>query len=437
MSSGPLRVGVIGTGSLGYHHARLLRDVRGASFRGFFESNADRAGTVSRELGIRAFPTLDALLADVDVVSIAVPTSYHHQVAKAALEAGKHVLIEKPITTTIEEADELLAITQRTGALVQIGHIERFNRAIRAAAPYIDGPLFLDSDRLAPFNPRGADVAVVLDLMIHDIDLLLSLVGSKVRDVSAAGIPVLTPSVDIANARIAFENGAVATITASRVSRDRMRKLRIFQRNGYLSLDLAAGTGELFRMKPGLDLASLAKAAQERIMTDRFRVYTNSDMTGVEWAGALKNVIGIAAGICDGLELGDNAKAAMLTRGLAEIARSGEALGADPATFSGLAGVGDLLTTCFSPHGRNRRLGHRIGRGESLEAALGAGRQVVEGVNTVRALAPLAKSRGWDMPICQGVHDVLFGDISPRHAVENLLLRAPRPEFIPKQGKNA
>ncbi len=182
---------------------------------------------------------------------------------------------------------------------------------------------------------------------------------------------------------------------------------------------------------------SLAKAAQERIMTDRFRVYTNSDMTGVEWAGALKNVIGIAAGICDGLELGDNAKAAMLTRGLAEIARSGEALGADPATFSGLAGVGDLLTTCFSPHGRNRRLGHRIGRGESLEAALGAGRQVVEGVNTVRALAPLAKSRGWDMPICQGVHDVLFGDISPRHAVENLLLRAPRPEFIPKQGKNA
>ena len=184
-------------------------------------------------------------------------------------------------------------------------------------------------------------------------------------------------------------------------------------------------------------LSLLAKAAQERIMTDRFRVYTNSDMTGVEWAGALKNVIGIAAGICDGLELGDNAKAAMLTRGLAEIARSGEALGADPATFSGLAGVRDLLTTCFSPHGRNRRLGHRIGRGESLEAALGAGRQVVEGVNTVRALAPLAKSRGWDMPICQGVHDVLFGDISPRHAVENLLLRAPRPEFIPKQGKNA
>lgn len=179
---------------------------------------------------------------------------------------------------------------------------------------------------------------------------------------------------------------------------------------------------------------ALALSAQERIMTDRFRVYTNADMTGVEWAGALKNVIGIAAGICDGLELGDNAKAAMLTRGLAEIARSGGAMGADQATFSGLAGVGDLLTTCFSPHGRNRRLGRRIGRGETLEAALGTGGQVVEGVNTVRALAPLARSRGWDMPICQGVHDVLFGGKSPRHAVEGLLLRAPRPEFIPKEG---
>ncbi len=262
MSSGPLRVGVIGTGSLGYHHARLLRDIRTASFRGFFESNADRAGTVSRELGIRAFPTLEGLLAEVDVVSIAVPTSYHHEVAKAALEAGKHVLIEKPITTTIEEADELLAIAKRTGALVAIGHIERFNRAIRAALPHVKDPLFIDSDRLAPFNPRGSDVAVVLDLMIHDIDLLLTLTGAKVKDVSAVGIPVLTPSVDIANARITFETGAVATITASRVSKDRMRKLRIFQRNGYLSLDLAAGTGEMYRMRGDVDLATLVKTAQ-------------------------------------------------------------------------------------------------------------------------------------------------------------------------------
>lgn len=259
----PLRIGVVGTGSLGYHHARILSDIKGVAFRGFFESNPDRAGTVSRELGIRAYDSLDALLDDVDAVSIVVPTSYHHAVAMAALAKGKHLLIEKPITVTLEEADELLELAEKNGALVQIGHIERFNRAIRAALPYVDKPLFIDSDRLAPFNPRGSDVAVVLDLMIHDIDLVLTLTGAPVRDVAAAGLPVLTPSIDIADARITFETGAVATITSSRVSKDRMRKLRIFQRNGYLSLDLAAGTGEMYRMREGLDFATLAKQAQQ------------------------------------------------------------------------------------------------------------------------------------------------------------------------------
>ena len=262
MTPTPIKIGVIGAGSLGYHHARLLRDMRRVSFRGFYESNTDRAGVVERELGVRAFPTLESLLADVDAVSIVVPTKAHFAVAKQALEAGKHVLIEKPITSTIEEADALLALAKAKGAMVQIGHIERFNRAIRAALPYVDQPLFIDSDRLAPFNPRGSDVAVVLDLMIHDIDLLLTLTGAKVVSVSAVGIPVLTPSIDIANARIGFASGAVATITASRVSKDRMRKLRIFQRNGYLSLDLAAGTGELYRLRSDVDLASLVQSAQ-------------------------------------------------------------------------------------------------------------------------------------------------------------------------------
>ena len=257
-----LRIGVIGTGSLGYHHARLLRDLPGIVFKGFFEANADRAGTVARELGIRAYESLDALLGDVDAVSIVVPTSKHHEVAMQALRAGKHLLIEKPITVTLAEADELLALAERSGLMVQIGHIERFNRAIRAALPYVDTPLFIDSDRLAPFNPRGSDVAVVLDLMIHDIDLVLTLTGAKVRDVAASGLPVLTPSIDIADARITFENGAVASITSSRVSRERMRKLRIFQKNAYLSLDLAAGNGELYRLRGDVDLAMLAKQAQ-------------------------------------------------------------------------------------------------------------------------------------------------------------------------------
>ena len=260
--SGSIRVGVAGTGSLGYHHARLLRDIAGFTFGGFYEANPERAATVSKELDITAHPTLDALLANVDALSVVTPTKFHHEVAKAALLAGKHLLIEKPITATIEEADELIALAKSNGVMVQIGHIERFNRAIRAALPYVDHPLFIDSDRLAPFNPRGSDVAVVLDLMIHDIDLLLTLTGSKVSGISAAGIPVLTPSIDIANARITFESGAVATITASRVSKDRMRKLRIFQRNGYLSLDLAAGTGEMYRLRTDMDLAALAKSAQ-------------------------------------------------------------------------------------------------------------------------------------------------------------------------------
>jgi predicted dehydrogenase len=260
--SGPLRIGVVGTGSLGYHHARILREVSGVVMKGFFEANAERAGTVTRELGVRAYPTLDALLADVDAVSIVVPTSKHHEVALQALQAGKHLLIEKPITVTLAEADELLALAEQKGLMIQIGHIERFNRAIRAALPYVDTPLFIDSDRLAPFNPRGSDVAVVLDLMIHDIDLVLTLTGAAVKDVSAAGLPVLTPSIDIADARITFESGAVATITASRVSKDRMRKLRIFQRNGYLSLDLASGTGEMYRLRQDVDLVTLAKQAQ-------------------------------------------------------------------------------------------------------------------------------------------------------------------------------
>ena len=255
-----LRIGVVGAGGLGYHHVRILRDVEGAELVGFHEARPERAAAVASELGVRAYPSLEALLDDVDAITVVVPTPAHYEVAKAALERGKHVLIEKPLATTLDEADELLAIARRTGALVQTGHVERFNRAVRAALPHVDAPRFIESDRLAPFNPRGSDVAVVLDLMIHDIDLVRTLVGAHVGDVAAVGVPVLTPFVDIANARLTFASGAVANITSSRVSRERMRKVRIFQRSGYLSLDLAAGGGEFFRMREDVDLAELAKA---------------------------------------------------------------------------------------------------------------------------------------------------------------------------------
>ncbi|MDQ3697871.1 MAG: Gfo/Idh/MocA family oxidoreductase [Gemmatimonadota bacterium] len=261
--SAPLRVGTVGAGSLGYHHIRILRDVPGVAYAGFYERNPQRAAQVARELGVRALESLDALLDEVDALTIVVSTPAHHAMARPALERGRHVLIEKPLAATLEEADDLLDIARQNGVIVQTGHIERFNRAIRAALPHIDEPRFIESDRLAPFNPRGSDVAVVLDLMIHDIDLVHALVGSRVTDVQAVGVSVLTATPDIANARLVFESGAVANITASRVSRERMRKLRIFQRSGYLSLDLARGGGDFYRLRTGIDVAQLAKAPQE------------------------------------------------------------------------------------------------------------------------------------------------------------------------------
>ena len=226
---------------------------------GFHDARPERAQQVASELNVPAFDTVEALVDACDALTIAVPTPAHYAVAKVALEKGRHLLIEKPIATTLAEADELLGIAERTGAIVQTGHVERFNRAVRAALPFVEAPRFIDSDRLAPFNPRGSDVAVVLDLMIHDIDLVLTLVGSHVADVAAVGVPVLTPFVDIANARISFDSGVVANITSSRVSRERMRKVRIFQQSGYISLDLAAGDGEFYRLRGDLDLAQLAK----------------------------------------------------------------------------------------------------------------------------------------------------------------------------------
>ena len=251
--SAPVKVGVVGAGSLGFHHIRILRDIEDARLAGFVEERSDRATQVASELGVKAYADLPSLLDDVDAVTIVVPTPAHFEVARQALERGKHVFIEKPITTTLEQADELLAIAMDAGTIVQIGHVERFNRAVRAALPHVSGARFIESERLATFNPRGSDVAVVLDLMIHDIDLVLTLVGDTTDTITAVGVPVLTPMLDIANARVTFTSGAVANITSSRISRERVRKIRIFQHSGYISLDLAAGTGEFFRLRERFD----------------------------------------------------------------------------------------------------------------------------------------------------------------------------------------
>lgn len=251
---------MVGAGGLGVHHVRILRDLAGDRFAGFTDENPARAAEVASQLGVETFPSLTQLLPLVDALSIVVPTPAHFSVAATALRAGKHVFIEKPFTQTLAEADELIAMAESAGVVLQVGHVERFNRAVRAAMPFVEGPRFIESDRLAPFNPRGAEVAVVLDLMIHDLDLVHTLVGAPVVDVQAMGVPVLTPQVDIANARLTFANGAVANITASRVSRERKRKLRLFQQSGYISLDLAAGTGEYFRLRPDFDPRQLARA---------------------------------------------------------------------------------------------------------------------------------------------------------------------------------
>ena len=251
MTTRPVRVGVVGTGALGYHHARLLRRLPGAELIGIHDIDPARAAYVARELDTVAHPSLDALLERAEAVTVAVPTPAHVSVGLAVLERGRALLMEKPLADSVAGADALVARAAAHHAILQVGHVERFNRAVRAAAQYLEEPRFLQTERLAPFQPRGTDVAVILDLMIHDLDLVLELVRSEVTDVRATGVAVLTPHVDIANARVEFASGAVANVTASRVSRDRTRKLRVFQPTGYFSLDLAQGTGEFYRLKPG------------------------------------------------------------------------------------------------------------------------------------------------------------------------------------------
>jgi predicted dehydrogenase len=242
---------VVGAGALGFHHIRLLKKIAGADVVGFYDHNPPRAAQVAKELETVAHPTLEALLDRVEAITVVVPTPAHVEVGQAVLERGLHALIEKPLADTVPGAEQLVHLAREHGVCLQVGHVERFNRAVRAAAPYLDEPRFLQTERLAPFQPRGTDVAVILDLMIHDLDLVLELVRSEVGEVRATGVPILSPHVDIANARIEFANGAVAIITASRVSRERTRKLRIFQPTGYFSLDLAQGSGHFYRLKSG------------------------------------------------------------------------------------------------------------------------------------------------------------------------------------------
>lgn len=241
-----MRVGVIGVGHLGYHHARILRSL--ASAVSVFDSRGERAAEVARDLGVARAGSIEDLLSSVDAVVVASTTSSHHEVAMKALAAGRHALVEKPIASDSVQAEELASRAGSLGLVLAVGHVERFNPAVVAAGALIDGPMFVEAHRLAPFKPRGIDVSVVMDLMIHDIDLVLSFVRSPVKEVHASGVAVLTDKIDIASARILFENGAVANLTASRISREPMRKLRFFQERKYVSIDFAGRTVEALQV---------------------------------------------------------------------------------------------------------------------------------------------------------------------------------------------
>jgi len=243
-----LKIGVLGAGHLGKIHIKCLKEIPMFDFKGFFDPDPEISKKVAEEYNIKNYETIDDLIDDVDVVDIVTPTISHFECASKAMKKFKHVFIEKPLVTTTEEAKELIEIANEANVKVQVGHVERFNPAFLASYQYINQPLFIETHRLAQFNPRGTDVPVILDLMIHDIDIILSIVKSNVKRISASGVSVVSDTPDIANARLEFDNGCVANLTASRISMKNMRKTRIFQRDAYISIDFLDKDCEIIRL---------------------------------------------------------------------------------------------------------------------------------------------------------------------------------------------
>lgn len=245
-----LKIGVLGAGHLGKIHIRLILELKDDfQLVGFYDPSDANAAVAMEQFGIKRFDTIEALLNEVDCVDIVTPTLSHFECASAAIRKSKHVFIEKPVTETVEEAKTLMNLAAEADVKVQVGHVERFNPAFQAALPYFNKPMFIETHRLAQFNPRGTDVPVVLDLMIHDLDIILSVVKSGIRRVSASGVAVVSETPDITNARIEFDNGCVANLTASRISMKNMRKSRFFQKDAYISVDFLTKELEVVRME--------------------------------------------------------------------------------------------------------------------------------------------------------------------------------------------
>ncbi len=270
----PLRVAAIGVGHLGRHHARILSSLPGATLVGVVDVKPERAAEIAEQFQSTPFTDFHDLFGRVDAVSIAVPTQAHVEVAAPFLDRGIPVLVEKPLARSVEEADELIDLAAARGTVLAVGHTERFNPAVGVAARHLNNPRFVEVHRLGTFPERSLDIDVVFDLMIHDLDIVLSMVGGGVTSVEAVGVPVLTGRVDIANARLRFDNGCIANITASRISRDRVRKIRFFQADAYLSIDYASQEVEMYRLvkgeapRPGIEGGKLEVAREEPLVRE-------------------------------------------------------------------------------------------------------------------------------------------------------------------------
>ncbi len=292
----PFRIGLIGVGKLGAYHCNAVSRLEEAQLAGVYDIDMQRAEEAARQHRCRAFSSREELIDACDVLGVVVPTTAHLDAARAVIKAGKPVFIEKPIAATLEEADEIVRLAEEMKIPVQVGHIERFNPAVRALEGYELKPLFIESHRLSPFDPRGTDVAVILDLMIHDIDIILSLVRRPVTEIRAGGVAILSDEIDIANARIEFEGGCVANVTASRISQRKMRKMRLFQKDAYISIDFLLKLTEIFRLSDNgavtgaVNLGQIEKAKRKRTIVYEKPSVPEQDAMQSEWRSFLHAV---------------------------------------------------------------------------------------------------------------------------------------------------
>ncbi|MDZ7315356.1 MAG: Gfo/Idh/MocA family oxidoreductase [candidate division KSB1 bacterium] len=284
-----IKVGIIGVGKLGNFHCNALSQMESAELVGVHDVDALRAQEIAERYRCRAFAEPAELIRECDCVGVIVPTTHHLAMAKQVLQAGRPVFIEKPIAATLAEADEIVQLSESLGIPVQVGHIERFNPAIRALDGRLRDPLFIESHRLSPFDPRGTDIAVILDLMIHDIDIILSLVQSPVTEIRASGVAIVSDEADIANARIEFASGCAANVTASRISQRKMRKMRIFQKDAYISIDFLLKLTEIFRLSDepaasdGINLGMIDKGKYKRNIVYEKPPVPEQDAMQAEW----------------------------------------------------------------------------------------------------------------------------------------------------------